>query len=257
MKITDGRGVVVLLCALGILCAGETTSWGQLGSSSRLSDRTTSGLGKSRLSREEGAIYLEDILEKPIKLKVVRPTAVYLQLDGQRNVGTLIEGLDVELVALSDRAYKVRGRARHDQVSGWVRPFDLEGMTDGFKANLEKLYQRALLVEDLISKQQVALGMTMQEVGRALGEPTETASRLDKEGRKDTYAYVTYKRVPQYGPSVVGAGGQVYSSVTYVEVETGRVSISFENEMVTSIEESERKPAGSPVRIVPAPIVLF
>ena len=63
--------------------------------------------------------------------------------------------------------------------------------------------------------------------------------------------------MPQYGPSVVNRFGQVYSSVTYVDVETGRVSINFENEMVTSIEESERQPARSPVRIVPAPIVLY
>lgn len=247
-------GTVVLLCALSLFLTDF--SWGQY-TGNRLGDRVSEGFGSSRLSREPGAIYLEDILDKPVMLKVLRPTSVFLQLDGKRNIGILIPGLDVELIAMSQKAYRVRGKAQHDQVAGWVRPSDLDGMTDNFKENLEKLYQRAVLVEDLINNQQVALGMTMREVARSLGEPTETTSKLDKDGRKDTYEYVTYKKVPIYGDPVRGVNGQVYSSMTYAKVETGRVTISFEDEMVKSIEESERQPTSAAVRVVPAPILLW
>jgi hypothetical protein len=214
----------------------------------------------SGLNREPGAIYLADVIKQPIMLKVLRPTTVYLGLDAQRNVGTLIPDREVQLLAMSDRAFRVKGLAQHDQVSGWVRPSDLGGMTDEFKENLKKLYERQVLVEELISKNQVALGMTLDEVMRAMGEPTKKETKVDGEGRKDKYEYITYKNVAvSTGRTTVLPGGGFYNGFTYVKVEDGKVTIEFEDEMVTSIAESEGGAAAAPgaVRIVPRPIILF
>jgi hypothetical protein len=215
----------------------------------------------SGLNREPGVIYLEDVVKQPIMLKVLRPSTVYLGLDAQRNVGTLIPDREVQLLAMSDRAFRVKGQAQHDQVSGWVRPSDMGGMTDEFKDNLKKLYARQVLVEDLISKKQVALGMTLDEVFRAMGEPTKKNTKVDAEGRKDTFEYITYKNVAvSTGRTSVLPGGGFYDGFTYVKVEDGKVTIEFEDEMVTSIAESEGGAAAAvpgAVRIVPRPIFLF
>ncbi len=208
---------------------------------------------KSKLGREKGAIYLEDILDKDIRLKVKQAAPIFYQLDGKRRLGTMVAGSEVTLLALSDRAYRVRGKATHAQVSGWMGPDYLDGLDDELKENLKKLYARQLIVEDLIDNKQVALGMTMDETKRALGEPTRTSSKLDKTGRKDTFEYITYKRVPQYTTGTDDFG-QLYTSVIYVQVETGKVSIEFEDEMVTSIAESEGTPSSGPIKTVPAPI---
>lgn len=219
-----------------------------------------SGVGASSLNREAGAIYLEDVIPQPIMLKVLRPTTVYLDLGAQRNVGTLIPDREVQLLAMTDRAFRVKGQAQHDQVSGWVRPADIGGMTDEFKENLRKLYERQVLVEDLIANNQVALGMTIGEVVRSMGDPTKKSTTLDKEGRKDTFEFITYKNVAVgNGRLSVLPGGGLYEGFSYVKVEDTKVTIKFEDEMVTSIEETEGAAAGvaPAVRVVPRPIFLF
>ena len=192
--LAGAMGLLVLLSTGGPALGQYAVSGGSsgIGLGAGTPPGTPNRLGGSELNREPGAIYLEEILEKPIKLKVVRETPVYLQLDGKRNIGTLIADREVELLAISDKAYRIRGRAKHDQVAGWIRPSDVEGMTENLKENLKKVYERAVIVEDLIHHRQVALGMTMNEVVRSLGNPTRTSSNLDKDGREDTFDYITY-----------------------------------------------------------------
>ena len=262
MNPSRSLGAALLIGAIGLSITGQALAQyavnGSSGGIGLSSGNQRSLLGGSELNREAGAIYLEGILKKPIKLKVVRETPVYLQLDGKRNIGTLVANREVELLALSDKAYRIRGRAKHDQVAGWIRPSDVDGLSKGLKENLKKVYERAVIVEDLVQHNQVALGMTLDEVMRSLGNPTRTSSSLDKDGRKDIFEYVTFENVAQQGPMTLGANGQYYSSVYYVKVETGKVAIKFENEQVTSIEENEGIPnTGGGVKIVPSPIVLY
>ena len=49
-----------------------------------ISPAAVAQLGKSNLHQEEGGVYLEDLLEKPIKLKVIKPSPVYSSLKGNR-----------------------------------------------------------------------------------------------------------------------------------------------------------------------------
>lgn len=67
--------------------------------------------------REEGALYLEDVLENPIKLKVIKPANTYSSLKGERYLGTLRVDQEVTLLAVSDRAYRVRGKAQQGQIN--------------------------------------------------------------------------------------------------------------------------------------------
>ena len=213
-------------------------------------------LGKSNLPQEEGGVYLEDLLDKPIQLKVIKPTPVYSSLKGDRWLGNLVPGHHAVLLAISDRAYRVRAKARQGQVAGWVSPKALQGIDEKMVKNLKKLAERELLVQDLISKKQIAMGMTVDEVERALGRPDNRTSKVTKEGRKDKVEYITYERVAQ-SVTRTDRFGRLLRSTVYVKVPVGKLTIEFEDELVSSIEEAEGDNVGGPIRVVPPPIVLF
>ncbi|MFK5921922.1 MAG: hypothetical protein QM496_07070 [Verrucomicrobiota bacterium] len=226
------------------------------GFSANANDRSSNRLGKSNLIQEEGAVYLEDLLDKPIQLKVVKASPVYSSLKGQRWLGNLVPGGPATLLAVSDKAYRIRARAQQGQVAGWVNRKSVEGIDDKLVENLKKLYERELLVQDLIAKKQIAMGMTMGEVERSLGRPDNRTSKVDKEGRTDKVEYITYERVPQ---TVTGSDrfGRIIQSTVYVKVPVGKLAIEFDDEVVSSIEESEGDNVAGPVKIVPPPIILY
>lgn len=213
-------------------------------------------LGKSNLIQEEGAVYLEELLDKPIQLKVVKASPVYSSLQGKRWLGNLVPGGPATLLAISDKAYRIRARAQQGQVAGWVNRKAVDGIDDNLVKNLKKLYERELLVRDLVEKNQIAMGMTMGEVERSLGQPDNRTSKVDKGGRKDKVEYITYERVPQTVASSDRFGRLVQSTV-YVKVPVGKLTIEFDDELVSSIEESEGDNVSGPIRVVPPPIVLF
>ncbi len=219
-------------------------------------DLAVAQLGKSNLPQEEGGVYLEGLLEKPIQLKVIKPMPVYSSLKGDRWLGNLVPGHTAVLLAISDRAYRVRARARQGQVAGWVSPKALQGIDDKMVKNLKKLAERELLVQDLISKKQIAMGMTVDEVERSLGRPDNRTSKVTKGGRKDKVEYITYERVAQSVTST-DRFGRLFQSTVYVKVPVGKLTIEFEDELVSSIEEAEGDNVAGPIKVVPPPIVLF
>lgn len=210
------------------------------------------GSGTSSLSRERDAFYLEDVLNKPMKLKVKQDAIVYNNLAAERRMGVIPAGTTVSVVAVHERAIRVRGRAEHDDVSGWVgKPF-LQEIDPKVLENLNKMMVRQKLVDELIAKKEVAIGMTVAEVERVLGSPNKRSSRMDKTGQVEVYEYIAYKLVPQQVAQRDFRTGQlVYTTVT-TRVETGRKTIVFENNIATSIEETQdRSPA---IRNVPVPL---
>ena len=90
-------------------------AWGQL-SSPR----------KSSLSPEPGTIDVEDLLPKPVLLKILREAPVYSRATLEHALGSMAPSTQVKLVGLADQACRVRGRARHGDVAGWVRLADLQ-----------------------------------------------------------------------------------------------------------------------------------
>ncbi|MCF6311017.1 MAG: hypothetical protein L3J39_01060 [Verrucomicrobiales bacterium] len=219
-------------------------------------ERGAAQLGKSNLIQEEGAVYLEDLLDKPIKLKVVKASPVYGSLKGKRWLGNLVPGGPATLLAVSDKAYRIRARARQGQVAGWVNRKAVEGIDDELVEKLKKLYERELLVQDLIANKQIAMGMTIGEVARALGRPDNRTSKVTKEGRTDKVEYITYERVPQT-VTAPDRFGRLFQSTVYVKVPVGKLTIEFEGEVVSSIEESEGSDVEGPIKIVPPPIFLY
>lgn len=188
--------------------------------------------------REGDAIYLEDFLAKPVKLAVVSEAPCFWKIDLQKYLGTLRKGQLVEVQAVSDGAYRVRGQAQQGQVLGWVEPGYLAPLKPEFLANLRQNAARRAEVEALIEQNEVAVNMTPEEVIRALGKPPKKTSRLDASGREELWEYVRYERVPQ---EVVAYDryGQLVKSYVYVKVPAGKLSVVFLKGLVTSLEQTE------------------
>ncbi len=218
----------------------------------------TAAFGKdSNLTREEGALYLEDFLEKPLTLKVLKPAKTYSSLKGEFYLGTLRRDQEVTVLAISDRAYRVRGKAQQGDVAGWAGVSFFTKLEPEFVANLELAAKRHKLVAELIANKQVALGMTADEVSQALGKPTKRSSKVDSNGKVDTLEYITYDRVPQTR-YVRGLYGQLVRQTYYVKVETGKVTVELKDGIVASVAESDDEGRGhGTIKIIPAPIYLF
>jgi hypothetical protein len=188
--------------------------------------------------REPGAIYLEDLLPKPVKIVTIVDAPIYYKIDLQRYLGTLRKGQFVELQAVSDNAYRVRGMAQQGQVAGWVEARFLTPLKKEFLASLKQNAARREAVQALIAKKEVAINMTPDEVALALGKPTKTTSRLDAAGRADIWEYVRYELQPQQSVGRDGFGNLV-TTVTYVKVPVGKLAVTFANSLVSALEQSE------------------
>ena len=133
---------------------------------------------------------------------------------------------------------------------------DLQSSDPNLHDNLKKLFERQQKVQALIAANEVALGMTVDEVEQSLGKPSRRSSRVTAAGREDSLEYSTYDRVPQV---VTGRDplGRIVQSVVYVKVETGSLSVTFKDRIVTAIEEKKGNPLGNGgVKIVVPPVIL-
>jgi hypothetical protein len=181
---------------------------------------------------------------------------VYATSTLQRPLGTMAAGTAVKLVGLGEDAYRVRGRARHGDVAGWLKADAFVMEDPELPQKLRALYERQQLMAELIATHQVALGMTPAEVVESMGRPTRKASRVTAAGRADFMEYAVYEKVPQvrtgYDPL-----GRVVQSVIYIKVEVGTLSISFKNGLVDAIDEVKGNPLrGAPIKIVPGAVIL-
>ena len=214
---------------------------------------------RSRLAEqtEPGALYVEDILPKPVRLAVLAESPIYYQNDRQRVLGSMAPGTPVLLVAMSEDAYKVRGRARHGDVAGWMRMEDLRSPDPQLPQKLRAFYERQKKVDALIAKKQIALGMTSKEVEASLGKPTRRSTKITAAGRDEVLEYSIFERQPQVTTGRDAAGNLV-QTVIYVKVEVGRLTVTFQAGTVSEINESVGTPLGTGgVQVVPVPVNVF
>ncbi len=213
---------------------------------------------KSNLVKEPGAIYLEEMVERELLVGVAVEAPIYSTLRGDRWMGNLLPEKNAVLLAVSEKAYRVRGLAKQGQVAGWVSKAAIKGIPEDFEAKLRQYHERYLIVSELIENHQVALGMTLSEVTASIGPPDKRSSTVNAEGRTDSLEYISYERVPQT-IFTYDSLGQSVPTTHYVEVESGRVQIGFLNDAVNSISESEGLNfANSRSAVtVPPPIILF
>lgn len=195
--------------------------------------------------RDPGVIYLADFNLKPVKLRVLEPAPTAFEQNGSRYAGTLRAGQDVELQAVGTTHYRVRGRAQQGQILAWVLPEFLSPVPPGFIDSLRASNERRISVESLIAKREVAVGMTIEEVERSIGRPTKRSTRTDADGTVHTWEYVRYRNIPQQ-TTIVGADGLTTTATTWIKTPIGSLTISFTDQVVTSISESEGQPSQNP-----------
>ncbi|MFZ4767268.1 MAG: hypothetical protein ACOYMN_20130 [Roseimicrobium sp.] len=237
-SLSTARYAITALCLVAVIQAQTPRS--------RLAERT-----------EPGAIYVEDILPKPVRLTARSEAPIYYQTDMQRVLGSVAPGTTLQLVAMNDTAYKVRGRARHGDVSGWMRMQDLHSPDPQLAEKLAAFYARQKKVEQLIADKQVALGMTSAEVQQSLGKPTRKSARVSASGREETLEYSIFDRVPQITTGRDASGNLVQTTI-YVKVEVGRLTLNLQGGTVTAIEESMGNPLSNQgIQTVPVPITVW
>ncbi len=231
------------------------------------------------ISREAGALYLADFSKDLPRFKLTGPAPCYFEADMQRYAGTLRFPQAVQLDAVSSRGmFRVRGNAKQGGVAAWIEPQFLEGVPADLVDNLRKAEERRRQVDELIANNEVAVGMTLDEVTRSLGKPQKKSSRVGREGSTHVFEYIKYDIIPQtaYTPAfresivgfhpdprdpdqqprrvVVNSSYGYDASTVYLKVPVGTVRVSFINELVESIEQSEGTLAGAGASIVVPPI---
>lgn len=216
---------------------------------------TSHAFAASALPRETGAIYLEDLAIKPVKLSVIGEAPVRSQIVNGNFLGNLRKGSVAEVLAIADSMVRVRGTAVQGGVAGWVPAAGLTPMRADFIESVKKNAQRKAAVDALIVKGEVALNMTHEEVTAALGKAQKRVTKLDANGRQEVWDFIRYTRVPQ---ETVGrdAQGRLVTSIVYVKVPSGKLSVTFENSLVSALDQTEGAPeVPGGVQLVPAPIV--
>lgn len=226
--------------------------------------------------REPGVLYLSDFEIKDPRFPLTAAAPCYFDANLKRHAGILRFPQRVELDAVSPAGmYRVRGNARQGGVAAWIEPRFLDGVPDDLVSKLRAADERRREVEALIARNEVAIGMTLDEVARSLGKPQKRSSTTNREGSSQTFEYIRYKLVPQtvYTPSyaqtvlgirpdprrpletvMVRSGYGLNASTVYVKVPVGTINVGFLNGIVESINESEGTLAGANASIVVPPI---
>lgn len=211
---------------------------------------------KTGIDRDPDIVHLSDFTDEPVELLVVKEAPVYATKTGTRKLGMLQTGQKVVVEAMTERAYKVRGRAEKHGVAGWVAPWAFASDDPEFVGNLKKLYHRQIEVAALIAEKRAAVGMTEEEVALALGKPTKTTVKRTAEGTSGSWEFIDYDDVRHYRYVRDPYSGQVFRQLSHVtREEKGKTVIAFENGVVTSLEESEQR-RGGPVKIIVPPVTI-
>lgn len=210
---------------------------------------------KSLLDSDPTVVYLDQTLPKPIELKVIKEAPVFSDKEGKVRLGVLKAGQTVPLEAITERNYRVRGQGTRDGIAGWVAPWAFSSNDPEFVAHLRELYDRQIQVQKLIAEKQVAIGMTMDEVGLSLGKPTKTEIRKTATGQSGRWEFIEYEDVKNYITEIDRNTGVAYRRlVSVTRVETGKTAVEFKDDVVTAIEERQNNDGGD-VRVIVPPLV--
>lgn len=220
------------------------------------------------ITRVPGAVYLYDFGKPPLELPVLRPGArAFSDPRLTRYAGTLRFPQQVRVSAFLPDACLISGLARQGRISAWIPFRELGPLPKNFLKNLDQAARRRETVEALIAQNEVAVGMTEEEVRRSLGRPQRTTRNADRVSSRVVWEYVRYRTVPQTvttahpvrtthwvsGRGTIGTGGTVFQPATqWVRVPVGRTKVTFENGVVASITQTEdNAPLGRPRIVVP------
>jgi hypothetical protein len=228
--------------------------------------------------REPGAIYFSDFDMKPLRLRLLSAAPCYFDTSLSRFAGNLRfpQAVQVEGIA-QDGLLRIRGNAQQGGVAAWVEQKNLEPLPEGFESNLRKAEKRRLEVEDLIARNEVALGMTPDEVSRSLGRPQKRTQRANKEGTEQVWEYVKYELIPQTtyvpvnnqtvvqfkpgdklpGGALIQNSPGIAAATIYIKVPVGKLSVAFRDGVVEALDQSEGTTTGGQVSVVIPPINVY
>lgn len=209
----------------------------------------------SRLDSDPEVVYLKDHLDKPFLVEVVKEAPLYSNQNGGLRLGSVKVGRKMQVVALTDKVFKVRGIGADKRTAGWAGSWAFEAGNPEALEQLEQLRQREVEVRALIDAGEIAVGMTLDEISQVRGKPTKTSVRKTGKGQSGRWEWVKYDQEKQYVTRVDPASGQVYRQFShYTQIEKNRTVVEFEDGIVTAIEESKNRKAGG-VRIVVPPVI--
>jgi len=211
---------------------------------------------KSLLNNDPDVIYLSEHLDHTLYLTVAQPATIYSTKNGGRKLGTFPTNTKVELLAIGGgNAYRVKGKAKHNVVSGWVSPKLLTSKDKDFITHLKELYDRQMIVKELIANQDVAIGMTLDEVRKSLGEPTKTEVKQTRKGESGKWEYIVCEEEKHYRTLIDPRSGQTYRQLSHITTEEReRTTLEFEDNVVTSVARKKNNGPGK-VRIIPVPLI--
>lgn len=210
---------------------------------------------KSLLNSDPDVVYLGEIVDPGIRLKVIKEAPVFSDKDGNRRLGYLKANQTVELEGMTEKAYKVRGQGTRNGIAGWVAPWAFSHPQEDFVEKLKQLYERQIAVTEVIQAGGIAIGMTLDEVAQSRGKPTKTSVRRTAKGESGSWEFIDYEEVKHYINRIDPVSGQVFRQLSHVtREEKGKSVVEFEDGLVTALEESENN-AGGGVRIVVPPLV--
>lgn len=210
---------------------------------------------KSLLNSDPEVVYLNEVVDPPIRLRVTKQAPVYSDKEGNVRVGFLKADQSVELEGMTAKVYKVRGQGTRHGISGWVAPWAFSHPQEDFVAKLRQLYDRQIAVNEIIAKEGIAIGMTPVEVEKSRGKPTKTSIRRTAEGEQGSWEYIEYEEVKNYVNRIDPASGQVYRQLASItREEKGKTVVEFMDGLVTALEENENRGPGN-VRIIVPPLV--
>jgi hypothetical protein len=208
------------------------------------------------LEQDPDVVYMNHHFDKPVELVVIKEAPVYSDKDGRHRLGALKADQKVKLEAMTERAYRVRGEGTRDGIVGWVAPWAFASKDPDFVENLKKLYERQQEVKKLIANNEVAIGMTMDEVGESLGSPTKTTVRKTDKGQSGSWEFIDFEEVRHYTTVRDPYTGRIYRKLSHVtREEKGKIVVEFEDDVVSAIERSENREGVGKVRIIVPPVV--
>lgn len=209
------------------------------------------------LDSDPDVIYMDQVTDRVLQLEVGQPATVFGDKEGNRRLGTLKAGQKVPILAITDRAYRVRGQGMTDRLAGWVSPQAFVTQDPEFVSKLKAFYHRQLKVNQLIAAKQIAIGMSLDEVAKSRGAPTKTVVRETPGGKSGRWEYIEYEEVKHYANQVDPVTGMVFRQlVSVTREEKGKTVVEFENSAVSAIEETEDHKVAN-MKIVLQPFYYF
>ncbi len=193
---------------------------------------------QSKLSEESGAVYLEALSSQPFNITIDQVAPAYRTLKGRHWLGNVLAPQNGELVAIAERAYRVRAQAGQGKISGWIRKDAVGGLPPGFDEQVKAYVERQEKVKQLIDEERVALGMTAQEVSQSLGPPDKRSSKITEQAQTEIQEFIHYELRSE---TVLERNilGQLVPISVQRDVPAGKLLLTFTEGVLVEIEEEE------------------